>query len=701
MPLATGQVLQNRYRVVALLGQGGMGAVYRASDLRLKSDVALKEMSPDPGLDASTLDELRQQFEQEAVVLAKLDHPNLVRVIDFFEEGDNAYLVMDLVEGESLDDRIAREGALPEKTVLAWAAQLLDALHYCHGQGIVHRDVKPQNVILRPDGRAVLVDFGLIKLWKHNPHTQAVLRGMGSPEYAPPEQYGTRGQHTDPRSDLYSLGSTLYHALTGEAPPTSHDRMADPALFIPVWQANPHVSVQTATAVQKAMELPRDQRFTDAQQMAAALTAASATTREITARKLPAVTRKTKTAALPAVVIPDSKRKPGFIAAIPVWGWGLLFIALLSGSWGVWSVLRSEAATTTRVAQTLAPVSAFTPTATLQPTMTPTATLQPTMTSTVTPQPTATSTVTPQPTMTSAATPQPTATLAATPTYAPGDTWTRPADGMTMVYVPAGEFRMGSTDAEVNAAIEHCKQILGDCPPEKTEDEQPMHTVVLDSFWLDRTEITNEQYAMCVASGVCEAPIYDYEADGFIGEQQPAVSIDWHNAAAYCTWVGARLPTEAEWEYAARGPEGHLYPWGNNFDGTKLNYCDENCYSAWADENYYIEWADKNINDGYAFAAPVGSFPEGRSWVGALDMAGNVWEWVADWYAPYASESQTNPEGPTQGQYRVIRGAGWGGIQSGVLSSNRQYMSPTETRADLGFRCVATRDQNPLLSSDR
>ncbi|MGB9777632.1 MAG: serine/threonine-protein kinase [Anaerolineae bacterium] len=179
-----GQTLQNRYHILSLLGRGGMGAVYRAWDARLEATVAVKEMVPQPDLDPRTLAQLRQQFRQEAIVLARLHHPNLVRVTDFFEEGGNAYLVMDFVEGESLADLIAARGPLPEAQVLEWAGQLLDALAYCHGQGVLHRDIKPPNVIIRPDGRAVLVDFGLVKLWDpRDPRTKTAMRGMGTPEY--------------------------------------------------------------------------------------------------------------------------------------------------------------------------------------------------------------------------------------------------------------------------------------------------------------------------------------------------------------------------------------------------------------------------------------------------------------------------------------------------------------------------------------
>ncbi|MCD6284907.1 MAG: serine/threonine protein kinase, partial [Anaerolineae bacterium] len=189
MPIAD-DVLQNRYRIIAQLGKGGMGAVYRAWDMRLGIPVALKQMAAQPELDADVLADLRDQFQQEAVTLARLSHPNLVGVTDYFQQGRNVYLVMKFVEGESLSERIKRQGALPESDVLAWTAQLLDALAYCHSHGVIHRDIKPQNIIISPREAAVLVDFGLVKLWDPgDPRTRSAVRGVGTPEYAPPEQY--------------------------------------------------------------------------------------------------------------------------------------------------------------------------------------------------------------------------------------------------------------------------------------------------------------------------------------------------------------------------------------------------------------------------------------------------------------------------------------------------------------------------------
>jgi serine/threonine-protein kinase len=272
MPLDVGETIGERYRIIKKLGEGGMGAVYQAWDTRLNHPVAVKEMRPQAGLDPSLLGQLRGQFKQEAQILATLVHTNLVRVTDYFSWSGSEFLVMDFVEGDSLAAQIRRDGPQQEAQVAAWARQLLAALGYCHGRGVIHRDIKPHNIIIAPDGRAVLVDFGLVKLWDANdPHTRTVMRGMGTPEYAPPEQYDVGPGHTDPRSDIYGLGATLYHALSGQLPPTATQRMASPRSFLPLRRYNPAVSPGMEAIVHKAMEIPMDRRFQSADQMAQAL----------------------------------------------------------------------------------------------------------------------------------------------------------------------------------------------------------------------------------------------------------------------------------------------------------------------------------------------------------------------------------------------------------------------------------------------
>jgi len=269
------------------------------------------------------------------------------------------------------------------------------------------------------------------------------------------------------------------------------------------------------------------------------------------------------------------------------------------------------------------------------------------------------------------------------------DTWTRPSDSAVMVFVPGGSFLMGSSEAELEAAFELCEQYRGQgkCNRSWFDDERPQHEVTLDSFWIDKTEVTNGQFDLCVKAGGC-TPL-DCENDFPIHEDlQPVGCVTWFDANSYCQWASARLPTEAEWEYAARGSKGYIFPWGNTFDPTRLNYCDFNCTYKWSDESY---------DDGYTWPAPVGSFESGTSWCGAQDMAGNNWEWVADWYAPrYYEYSPThNPRGPESGSERVIRGGSAHFFPAYVRSSRRSGIFDFGIYASGGFRCAA--DHNETL----
>jgi len=354
MSLNTGEVVGERYRVARLLGQGGMGAVYRAWDTRLNRAVALKELIPQSSLDMNLLLQLRQQFQQEAQILATLVHPNLVRVTDYFSWGGNEYLVMDFVEGESLAERIEREGAQPETRVLAWAGQLFDALIYCHKQGLIHRDIKPQNIIVTPEDRAVLVDFGLVKLWDpRDPRTRTVMRGAGTPEYAPPEQYDLGLGHTDPRSDVYSLGATFYHVLTGQAPPTATQRMANPSCFAPPRRVNAAVTPATETVVLKALGIAMEHRYQNAQEMAQAW--------GFTPRPAPVTLPRVTPGEVPAEREPPAKRKRGILLGLSGVGLamvGLLCLALTVGAILLGSLLsRPPAATPLPATPTPPPTS--------------------------------------------------------------------------------------------------------------------------------------------------------------------------------------------------------------------------------------------------------------------------------------------------------------------------------------------------------
>ncbi len=267
IPLKAGEVLRSRYRVNRVIGQGGMGSIYLADDLRLTGrQCALKEVEHDRTLPPELLKEARDQFLREATVLARLDHPNLPKVSDYFSQNNRDYLVMDFVPGKDLRTMMleARNSGtfLPEDSILNWAAQLADALIYLHGQDppILHRDIKPSNLKVTPSGLLKLVDFGLVKLMASGEVTITLLQGQGTVLYTPLEQYGGDSGHTDARSDLYSFGATLYHLLTNQAPMGARERFLHPDGMVAPSQINPEISSRTEKAVLWAMGIHPDER---------------------------------------------------------------------------------------------------------------------------------------------------------------------------------------------------------------------------------------------------------------------------------------------------------------------------------------------------------------------------------------------------------------------------------------------------------
>jgi formylglycine-generating enzyme required for sulfatase activity len=258
-----------------------------------------------------------------------------------------------------------------------------------------------------------------------------------------------------------------------------------------------------------------------------------------------------------------------------------------------------------------------------------------------------------------------------------------------MILVPAGSFHMGSPDSSQDA----------------DPDEHPQHAVTLSSYCIDRTEVTVAAYAACAATGACRPAPEAVNWSAYTPEDalrygrwcnrsdrpdHPINCIDWELAAAYCAWRGGRLPTEAEWEYAARGSDDRVYPWGNEApDVKRLNLCGREC-AALAARDLHDEWKPiYDADDGWATTAPVGSYPDGASPFGVLDMAGNVWEWTDDWHGPYPATPQVDPRGPATATSRVSRGAGWASRgPTRARAADRNWLDPKSRDCDLGFRCV-------------
>lgn len=296
-------------------------------------------------------------------------------------------------------------------------------------------------------------------------------------------------------------------------------------------------------------------------------------------------------------------------------------------------------------------------------------------------RPTPTATLLPMPTGASAtvsATQLPTAVtsdLITSPScMSVGQTWRHPRDNANMLCVPAGEFLMGSTSSDSDV----------------DEGERPQHKVFLDAFWIDKFEVTNAQFDSCVQAGRCESlgTLRSKTRDRYYGNSQydnyPVIYVSWNDAKDYCEWAGRRLPTEAEWEKAARGTDGRRYPWGNDpIAGNRLNTCDSNCP---------FQWRLTSVNDGFADTSPVGNYPAGASPYGAVDVVGNVWEWVADWYSDnyYAVSAYKNPTGPSSGQGRVFRGGSWSNLAQYARVAKRPAFPPDYRNDDLGIRCATS-----------
>ena len=260
------------------------------------------------------------------------------------------------------------------------------------------------------------------------------------------------------------------------------------------------------------------------------------------------------------------------------------------------------------------------------------------------------------------------------------DRWANPTDNATYRYIEPGTFVMGNSRGQVERATLWCNIYFGNCESEWFMDEQPIHQTFTDAFWMMETEVTNAQYQLCVEEGACSIPRNDYwELSDFA--DYPVTNINWFQAVDYATWVGGRLPTEAEWERAARGYDQRIYPWGDQWDASYVNYCDYNCEHR---------WNDPANSDLFGEVAPVGSYPKGRSPYGLLDMAGNVWEWTADWYEEsyYRRSPTRNPTGPSEGENRALRGGSYQHGRWMARATARYAQNPNSEFGFIGFRVV-------------
>ena len=608
------------YEIISSLGRGGFGSVYKARAVN-GNLVALKVLNP------QVLDNQKvvKKFFHEAMILAKLDHPNICRLIEFFPDAQNYAIVMEYVEGTELKELLQQQpdGLLPFDKAFRIAKQSLAAFQYAHENGILHRDIKPANIMINKEGNIKIMDFGIAKVAGAATHDTAA--SMLSIHYTPPERFDP-SRVVDTRSDIYALGLVFYELFAGRRP---FD--VDETSQIMFWHLNeipepPEAFVgglpqDVSLAIQKALEKDPDDRFQDFKEFSDAMGSGtpgvdySSSLDETTASEQTIVTSLVE----PAEMKKKAKKKKAegmplaLIAGIPA----ALAVLLIGGFFAYQMFLKGPAIPGTAQQETVnIEYKGGVPNSKGYPEI------------------------------------------------------THEKDNSIMIYIPAGEFTMGSDIYSF---------------------EQPVQQISLDAYLIDKYLITNRQFKQFVdetgyqtdaekngsgevwtgkrwrndQNAIWKMPDGSTSIEG--KEDYPVSQISHNDAIAYCEWAGKELPTEAQWEMAARGPGSGIYPWGNsNPDDTIANYFDS-----------FIQET-----------TPVAKYEKGQSYYGAFDMAGNLYQWCKDWYTPGAERKTDNPTGPDQGTERVLKGGSYSESMDSLRSAYRISADPAASKAIYGFRCV-------------
>jgi eukaryotic-like serine/threonine-protein kinase len=677
--------LSRRFRLVRRLGQGGMGTVFLAEQIGVGNrPVALKV------LNRKLLDDpdFLLRFQNEAGSTGRIRHPNVVTIYESAQSDDGTpYIAMEFLEGESLREVLKQRGALPVPEVAGILQQAAKGLNAAHKLGIIHRDLKPDNIFLTQSDEGELlvkvVDFGIAKLRESAMHTQTGMV-LGTPAYMSYEQAsGMRSDELDARSDIYSLGVVVYEMLSGRVPfhsdtPVGYLRkhlMEEPPPFRAVGQGL-DIPPMVESAVMKALVKDRNQRYASALEFARELSSVAqpspTTESPVTIRPTrfvsptsaiaqakadiaiqtpnpapPGRIVETRSAELQASKPVSAASRPPAIANAE----GQVEVLPHDGSrlaesreerecpYCAERILR-KARVCKHCGHDVEPlVKSGTPAQTPLPSppegISETPTAQPQGS-----KPAVAESPPPEPAKadTAGQIPLPAAS---------GVGRLNSKDGLEYIWIPPGAFIMGCSPKDFKSE----------------SDEKPPHQVsITKGFWMGQTEVTVGAYKRFAASKrKAMPPAPDFNLD-WRDEQMPIVNVSWDDAQAYCAWAGGRLPTEAEWEYAARAG------------------CTEARYGPLDEIAWYADNSDEKTHR-------VGE--KQANGFGLHDMLGNVWEWVNDWYDEkyYHRSPSIDPAGPAGGESRVLRGGSWVHNPVGVRVSVRSGDGPDSFDIDVGFRC--------------
>jgi serine/threonine-protein kinase len=644
-----GTVLDGRYRLDSLIGVGGMGDVYRATHVHLDTEFAVKLLKPEFVANQTAI----KRFRLEAKAAGRIHHPNAVRVTDFGVTPERiVYLVMELVKGESLRSMMRNEGRLDYLRTVNIVRQVCGAVDAAHRGGVIHRDLKPDNIlieIVHNTERVKVLDFGIAKLREAKTDAFLTQAGtiIGTPQYMSPEQ--CQGKPLDPRSDIYSIGILLYEMLTGEVPFDGESTLqvvynqlhASPR---PLMELSPHVPAQLAKVIMRALEKEPDQRPSSAIQFSDELKQSIEVESEESTFSMtdPLVIRPLK----PGVTRPPSREIPGagdqrsqsssFAEERPA-SFERSTAALSRPSPEIDDAItkvapRRSTSPGEKAPRTQEPDDSRRETQDLPPGGKP-------------------------PIRFIAIAALVLLALAAAiiyfmtkPEQAVSEPPPKAPDGM--VYIPGGKFTMGSNDGE--------------------SYEGPAHEVEVKPFFLNKYEVTNQDYKKFVDATGHRVPMHWKLNNSFSPDEAilPVTFVTWEDATAYARWANKRLPKEEEWEFAARGgSQGLLYPWGN-------------------------EWQEGYANtnrEGQKKPSPIRSFEKDLSPFGVHDMAGNVGEWVQDFF------TNGYRAAPDQ-RFRVYRGGNFLSTPKESLNTRRWSDSyddklPADVRPLIGFRCAKDIEQ--------